>query len=61
MIENIWFIAAFWMGLALVTSLISIRLGISVTLIEILVGERPRAWQRVDRQTAGGIATTTGR
>jgi Kef-type K+ transport system membrane component KefB len=38
MIENIWFIAAFWMGLALVASLVSIRLGISVALIEILVG-----------------------
>src|SRR3989454_9090205 len=38
MVENIWFIAAIWMGLALVASLISIRLGISVALIEILVG-----------------------
>ncbi len=38
MIENIWFIVAFWMGLALVASLVSIRLGISVALIEILVG-----------------------
>lgn len=38
MLENIWFIAAFWMGLALIASLISIRLGISVALIEILVG-----------------------
>jgi Kef-type K+ transport system membrane component KefB len=38
MIENIWFIAAFWMGLALLASLISIRLGISVALIEILLG-----------------------
>ncbi|GEM_PF-144819 len=37
-IEIIWFIAAFWMGLAFVASLISIRLGISVALIEILVG-----------------------
>lgn len=36
--ENIWFIAAFWMALALLASLISIRLGISVALIEILVG-----------------------
>jgi Kef-type K+ transport system membrane component KefB len=36
--NNIWFIAAFWMGLALLASLISIRLGISVALIEILVG-----------------------
>src|SRR5437016_10878021 len=38
MVQNIWFIAALWMGLALVASLISIRLGISVALIEILVG-----------------------
>src|ERR1035441_6685162 len=38
MIGNIWFIAAFWMGLALLASLISIRLGISVALIEIVVG-----------------------
>lgn len=36
--DNIWFTAAFWMGLALLASLISIRLGISVALIEILVG-----------------------
>src|SRR6266699_1331864 len=38
MLENIWFIAAAWMGLALIGSLISIRTGISVALIEILVG-----------------------
>lgn len=38
MLENIWFVAAIWMGLALIASLISIRLGISVALIEILVG-----------------------
>jgi len=38
MFENIWFIASVWMGLALVASLISIRTGISVALIEILVG-----------------------
>ena len=38
MLENIWFIAAVWMGLALIASLISIRIGISVALIEILVG-----------------------
>jgi Kef-type K+ transport system membrane component KefB len=38
MLENIWFVAAIWMGLALVASLISIRLGISVALIEILIG-----------------------
>jgi len=38
MLENIWFIAAVWMGLALIGSLISIRTGISVALVEILVG-----------------------
>jgi Kef-type K+ transport system membrane component KefB len=36
--DNIWFIAAIWMGLALVASLISIRAGLSVALIEIVVG-----------------------
>src|SRR5256714_10720726 len=38
MLENIWFIAAVWMGLALIASLISIRIGISVALVEILAG-----------------------
>src|SRR5208283_2918911 len=38
MTENIWFIAAIWMGLAFIASLISIRAGISVALIEIVVG-----------------------
>src|SRR5881628_352009 len=38
MLENIWFVAAVWMGLALIGSLISIRTGISVALVEILVG-----------------------
>ncbi len=36
--QNIWFVAAVWMGLALVASLVSIWAGISVALIEILVG-----------------------
>jgi hypothetical protein len=36
--DNVWLIAAAWMGLALLASLISIRVGISVALIEILVG-----------------------
>ncbi len=36
--SNIWFVAALWMGLALIASLISIRIGVSVALIEILVG-----------------------
>jgi Kef-type K+ transport system membrane component KefB len=36
--ENIWFDSALWVGLALVSTLISIRVGISVALIEIVVG-----------------------
>src|SRR5437899_12286452 len=36
--QNIWFVATVWMGLALLASLISIWAGISVALIEILVG-----------------------
>ncbi len=36
--ENVWFTSSLWIGLALVASLISIRVGISVALIEILVG-----------------------
>ncbi|MGH8066188.1 MAG: cation:proton antiporter [Candidatus Entotheonellia bacterium] len=36
--ENIWFIAAAWMAMALIASLVSIRLGISVALIEMFVG-----------------------
>src|SRR6266568_1729269 len=36
--EKIWYLAAIWMGLAFLASLISIRTGISVALIEIVVG-----------------------
>lgn len=38
MFNNIWFVATIWMGLAFIASLISIRLGISVALVEIFVG-----------------------
>lgn len=38
MFDNVWFMAAIWMGLAFIASLISIRLGISVALVEIFVG-----------------------
>jgi Kef-type K+ transport system membrane component KefB len=37
-VDNAYIIAALWMGLALVASLISIRVGISVALIEIAMG-----------------------
>ncbi|MCL5960067.1 MAG: cation:proton antiporter [Chloroflexi bacterium] len=36
--ENIWFTAAIWVALALAASLISIRIGLSVALVEIAVG-----------------------
>ena len=35
---NVWLIATVWMALALLASLVSIRLGLSVALVEILVG-----------------------
>ena len=38
MLSNTWIVAAIWIGLAFVASLISIRLGISVALVEIIVG-----------------------
>ncbi len=37
-LTNLWFVAALWMGLALIASLISIRVGVSVALAEIGVG-----------------------
>jgi Kef-type K+ transport system membrane component KefB len=37
-LTNIYLIAALWIGLALLASLISIRVGISVALLEILMG-----------------------
>ncbi len=36
--EQMWFTAASWIGLALVASLISIRTGVSVALVEIFLG-----------------------
>src|SRR5438105_1237309 len=38
MLSNIWFIAAAWMGVALLASLISVRIGLSVALVEIFLG-----------------------
>ncbi|MGZ6213365.1 MAG: cation:proton antiporter [Candidatus Limnocylindria bacterium] len=37
-VDNVYFIAAAWVGLALVASLVSIRLGVSVALVEIALG-----------------------
>jgi Kef-type K+ transport system membrane component KefB len=38
LVDNIWLVASVWVGLALLASLISIRLATSVALIEIMVG-----------------------
>src|SRR3972149_10591857 len=38
MMENIWLVSALWVGLALISALVSIRLALSVALIEIIVG-----------------------
>jgi len=37
-VDNVYLVAAAWIGLALVASLVSIRVGISVALIEIVLG-----------------------
>lgn len=50
---NVWLIASAWMALALLASLISIRVGISVALIEILVGVA--AGNFLHLQTSGWI------
>ena len=36
--ENVWLTSALWIGLALLASLISIRIAVSVALVEIVVG-----------------------
>lgn len=36
--DNIYLIAAAWIGLALVASIISLRLGVSVALVELFLG-----------------------
>jgi hypothetical protein len=42
MIENIWLASALWLGLALVSALISIRLALSVALIPVYTAsDRP--------------------
>jgi Kef-type K+ transport system membrane component KefB len=37
-VESMWAVAAIWIGMALLATLISIRLGVSVALVEICVG-----------------------
>src|ERR1039457_6494587 len=35
---NVYYVLAIWIGMALVASLLSVRIGVSVALVEILVG-----------------------
>lgn len=51
MFDNMWFTAALWLGMAFAAGLISIRVGITVALIEILMG--------VVAGNFGGIHETT--
>ena len=37
-VDNVWLVSALWLGLTLTASVISIWVGISVALIEIMVG-----------------------
>jgi hypothetical protein len=41
--ENVWSASAVWLGLALFASIISIRVAMSVALVEIMVGAVARA------------------
>src|SRR5262249_10646616 len=38
MIDNIWLVSALWIALAVISALVSIRLALSVALIEIIIG-----------------------
>ncbi|MCX5900855.1 MAG: hypothetical protein NTX06_09010 [Proteobacteria bacterium] len=56
--ENLWLQSALWIGLALLSSLISIRLAISVALIEIIVGAVAGNIVRFDLLVIGVMGST---
>jgi hypothetical protein len=49
-VEHVWLTSALWIGLALVAALISIRIAVSVALIEIVVGGARRQPARLGAQ-----------
>lgn len=63
--ESLWLVATLWIGLALIASLISLRFGLSVALVEIVVGTaggnlltlRSTAW--IDFLAAAGSVLLT--
>ena len=65
MIQNVWFAAAAWMGLAFIASVISIRIGVSVALLEIaagviagnLLGFQPTEWINFLATFGAGLLT----
>jgi Kef-type K+ transport system membrane component KefB len=61
---NVYWVAAAWMGIALLASLISIRTGVSVALVEIVVGavigNLPHHGQLVQQTAFTGFLATLG-
>ena len=63
--QNVWFMAAAWMGLAFVASVVSIRIGVSVALLEIgagiiagnLFGFQPTEWINFLATFGAGLLT----
>jgi len=63
--QNVWFLAAAWMGLAFVASVVSIRIGVSVALLEIgagiiagnLFGFQPTEWINFLATFGAGLLT----
>jgi Kef-type K+ transport system membrane component KefB len=63
--QNVWFMAAAWMGLAFVASVVSIRIGVSVALLEIgagivagnLFGFHPNEWINFLATFGAGLLT----
>ncbi len=51
MLTNVWFIAALWMGLAFIASIVSIRIGVSVALVEIFIGILAGNFLGIDKTT----------
>jgi hypothetical protein len=57
MLKNVWFATSIWMALNLAPSLVSISIGILVTLVEILAGAVARNVVYLQTTTDGSIAS----
>ena len=56
MVDNVWLVSALWLGLALAASVVSIWVGISVALIEIVVGFARRQYRWSDTGALGQLS-----